>query len=126
MMSGINYCFPHADDFLFSAQSVEYRVQIGEHVLPGSVLCAVDLTPCNFVTRVLYRTEVGGIVVGLPCVSSRVPVRPGQHLCSVLVQSRLSPPVSLPAYQLEITEAEAEKGFCVFSGSGLCLCLELL
>ena len=125
-MNGIHYCFPVSDEFLFSAQNVEYCVQNGERVLPGSVLCIVNLTPCNYVTRVLYRTEVGGTVTGLPSSSPRAPVQPGQHLCSVVVPSRLSPPVTIPAYQLDISEAEAEMGFCIFSGSSLCLCLDLL
>ena len=125
-MAYTSFYFPSADSFMHSALQCQFHVEVGEHVYPGSVVCEVTLSRCNYVTRVLYRTDVDGTISALYPPSDAPSLYPGGLLCQIVQFGQLPAADDRDAYQLELQPADQLLGSCPFSGSSFCLCRQLM
>ena len=124
-MAYISYYLPD-EEFLHSGVGLELHVGVGEHVLPGSVICTVLLTSCNYRTKLRYRVEHAGIVRTLCSPISPADIYPGQLLCQLYRPGSTPSNQDYDAYQLEMDREEYGRSSCVFSGSQTCLCRNLI
>ena len=111
---------------MHSALQCQFHVEVGEHVYPGSVVCEVTLSQCNHVTRVLYRTDVDGIIGALYTPPDAASLYPGGLLSQIVQLWRPPAADDRDAYQLELQPADQLLGSCPFSGSSFCLCRQLM
>ena len=125
-MAYTSFYFPSEDSFMHSALQCQFHVEVGEHVYPGSVVCEVALSRCNYVTRVLYRTDVEGTVSALYSARDARSLYPGGLLCQIVQLWRHPAAEDRDAYQLELCPADQLLGSCPFGGSSYCLCRQLM